>query len=362
MRSNVKAQSDQTAESDASFRETRRANLFLKDVKNSSERQQGDAPNRGPTDETQVVSVIIKEEAAMYSIDNFGPERRDSIASNTTGFPFENAEMESRLQHYESTDREESGPCLNLGPDVTTAISSVSINEGGVGCTFDIEAHRRLERMNKPAGQGFMKRKSKEEVPEKYAERNITRKYSSGKVKVKMIQKCDKGTSYKRHLWPESKQKVGVESPQCETVLSSKTHSNSHQGAHNVGRLIDPNEYASSLWNAQTVVAPANVIVHQRAQKDLCSKERYFHCTECNKSFIQKVHLIRHQRTHSGERPFHCTECEKSFSQKHHLLGHLRTHSGEKPFQCTKCMKSFSWKEGLYRHQRTHLFQKFSHT
>ena len=44
------------------------------------------------------------------------------------------------------------------------------------------------------------------------------------------------------------------------------------------------------------------------------------------------LHIIRHQRIHSGEKPYTGDECGKSFTQPHNLNRHQRMHSGEKPY------------------------------
>ncbi|NXT20966.1 ZN740 protein, partial [Syrrhaptes paradoxus] len=52
------------------------------------------------------------------------------------------------------------------------------------------------------------------------------------------------------------------------------------------------------------------------------------------------------------EKPFECNMCDMRFIQKYHLERHKRVHSGEKPYQCERCLQSFSRTDRLLRHKR----------
>ena len=57
---------------------------------------------------------------------------------------------------------------------------------------------------------------------------------------------------------------------------------------------------------------------------------------------------MRHTRRHSNDKPFQCTQCDKTFSQKINLKQHIRTHTGDKTFQCRQYDKTFTLKENFW--------------
>ncbi|XP_078504903.1 uncharacterized protein LOC144763308 isoform X2 [Lissotriton helveticus] len=96
-----------------------------------------------------------------------------------------------------------------------------------------------------------------------------------------------------------------------------------------------------------------NLMTHLKIHMGLVKEKRY-KCTECEKSFSHKGNFMMHQKTHAGEKPYQCTQCEKRFNRKGNLIRHYRTHTGEKPYKCTYCEKSFSQKKNLITHHTIH--------
>ncbi|XP_043922340.1 zinc finger protein 300-like [Protopterus annectens] len=78
----------------------------------------------------------------------------------------------------------------------------------------------------------------------------------------------------------------------------------------------------------------------------------------CDKGFVQKSNMIKHQYTHTKENPHKCDICDKTFSDKRYLIGHQLGHTGEKPYKCPICDKRFIYKSSLLSHQNIHLAKK----
>uniref|UniRef100_A0A8C9XW50 Zinc finger protein 543-like n=1 Tax=Sander lucioperca TaxID=283035 RepID=A0A8C9XW50_SANLU len=68
-----------------------------------------------------------------------------------------------------------------------------------------------------------------------------------------------------------------------------------------------------------------------------------FKCSECDKEFACRGHLVAHSRIHKGEKPHKCSFCRKSFAQRSNLNVHLRLHTGEKPYFCKTCGKMVTY-------------------
>ncbi|KAH9380593.1 hypothetical protein HPB48_020373 [Haemaphysalis longicornis] len=77
-----------------------------------------------------------------------------------------------------------------------------------------------------------------------------------------------------------------------------------------------------------------------------------FECRFCQYSSNNRMHVVMHERTHTGERPHVCKLCRKGFMRREHLATHLRIHNGERPHACPECDQRFSDQANLSQHRR----------
>ncbi|XP_008843409.1 zinc finger protein 157-like isoform X2 [Nannospalax galili] len=95
-----------------------------------------------------------------------------------------------------------------------------------------------------------------------------------------------------------------------------------------------------------------------RVHREIHTSEKPYECHICGKSFSYTSHLKVHIRTHTGEKPYVCSDCGKAFSQKSVLTTHQRIHTGEKPYTCSYCGKMFVYASDLKKHRRFHTGEK----
>ncbi|XP_063391086.1 zinc finger protein 436-like [Cydia fagiglandana] len=91
----------------------------------------------------------------------------------------------------------------------------------------------------------------------------------------------------------------------------------------------------------------------KRHQRVIHATEKMYTCDKCKKKFTQKEYLDKHKCPYSGEEPFGCNICGKKFTKKGYLIIHKVSHNGEKPYKCEKCNRRFARKCFLQQHETT---------
>ncbi len=52
-------------------------------------------------------------------------------------------------------------------------------------------------------------------------------------------------------------------------------------------------------------------------------------CAVCGRGFVEKSHLVRHERIHLEEKPFRCEQCDYSSTRRDKLKEHVEKHHGD---------------------------------
>lgn len=82
-------------------------------------------------------------------------------------------------------------------------------------------------------------------------------------------------------------------------------------------------------------------------------KNEYF-CGVCNRRFLTKHSMHRHEKTHSSNENLRCQICSKQFSRANDVKRHMTLHTGHKPYKCTICNVAFTQSGTLAQHARKH--------
>ena len=92
-----------------------------------------------------------------------------------------------------------------------------------------------------------------------------------------------------------------------------------------------------------------------------------FVCSVCKKSFSEHRSLKEHYLTHRKERQHCCKQCDKTFVQKNHLLYHMASihnrsiDGGTSKHVCKICSQSFAFPFLLRKHEAAHVKRLVNH-
>lgn len=88
------------------------------------------------------------------------------------------------------------------------------------------------------------------------------------------------------------------------------------------------------------------------------SEPRKFNCDQCGQLFKDERNLKAHIKKHAGEYEFKCEICEKCYMFKYQFELHMQKHAGVRPYRCHVCAAGFAQKNVLDDHIRIHTGEK----
>jgi uncharacterized Zn-finger protein len=109
---------------------------------------------------------------------------------------------------------------------------------------------------------------------------------------------------------PRHKYQPSPESPKIQRIYNFEglQHS-SCLPEHHMSRATSRN----LRWRVSSSLG-SDVLADQQQRSPRNTTNRQ--CQFCDKGFLKKEHLLRHERTHTKERPFRCERCHKVFSRQ----------------------------------------------
>ncbi|CAH0394205.1 unnamed protein product [Bemisia tabaci] len=116
---------------------------------------------------------------------------------------------------------------------------------------------------------------------------------------------------------------------------------------HHTGENGFTCDYCGKAFNRKSRLDLHVKYIHEGAKPFVCEE------TDCQRTFVRKEDLARHQVLHSGVKAHRCPICDKSFAMKSSLKIHLLTHTKEPPRSCDECGRAFIRQDCLLRHMRS---------
>lgn len=156
------------------------------------------------------------------------------------------------------------------------------------------------------------------------------------------------GTGHKRDRVKVKRQKVSKKCKVCGKEYARKKELEMHERSH-TGEKPYPCSYCNKSF-ASTSSRSTHIRGHEKRWNHVCSY--------CGKGFVQKNNFLYHvQKQHTGERPFPCTQCEKKFVLKVELQKHETSMHSTEPrqyFKCDICNKNCTTRNYLRTHIKNH--------
>lgn len=128
----------------------------------------------------------------------------------------------------------------------------------------------------------------------------------------------------------------------CHTRYATKDGLDSHLLVHTFPRVHTQCEVCQVSF-----ISRRGYIEHVKAFHELSGVACHL-CTHTSRTFAQHNRHVR--REHPEDAKFHCGYCEKSFVQRYHLLDHINQHGKIRMYACNFCDKKFTRNQNLVFH------------
>lgn len=169
-------------------------------------------------------------------------------------------------------------------------------------------------------------------------------------IKPYECQKCELRFNRKNALLSHEKLHILKKSPKSKSPKISKAVQLTNGSTNETEMKIENSHKFPCNECDKMFLTKQKMLRHQYIHRT-----KLFNCEICAKYFKQKAELNEHRlQEHTEYTKYVCDRCGKSFASRQGRWEHLKTHSTDHFYNCNDCMKKFTSRQGYMIHLRTH--------